>query len=65
MRMGGGLGSADPVIIFRRSGGWRERCLQAGAVTATMRAASCRMGNPGRSQRDSEAGAMQTTPHCA
>ena len=63
--MGGGLGSADPVIIYRRSGGlagtmpasWRGDCHDAGGIVPD--------GNPGSSQRDSAAAVMQTTPHCA
>ena len=54
--MGGGFGVSSPDDHFQAERlGWREGCLQAGAVIAPMRAASGRMGNPESNQRDSAA----------
>ena len=48
MRMGGGFGvsSPDDHVQAERLG-WRERCLQAGAMIARRRAVACRRGRRG------------------
>jgi len=53
---------AFPRAIFQNGGadGWREGCLQVGAVTATRRASACRRGTAGSSHRDNAAAGSHT-----